>query len=94
MQGGAVSSTILNAFSTPELYLLRELPLFGPLSYLITNFSLWFYLGASFFIILNVKNCSRKEFRPTPINGAVTCICLFMSVMSFAGVSEFLYFNF
>ena len=94
MHGGAVSSTILNAFSTPELYLLRELPLFGPLSYLITNFSLWFYLGAAFFIILNVKNCSRKEFRPTPINGAVTCICLFMSVMSFAGVSEFLYFNF
>ncbi len=94
MQGGTVNADIFNSFATSELNLLRMLPVLGPLSYKITNFPFWFYFIGAFLIVLNVKNCSRKEFRPTLAKGIVTCVCLVMSVMSFAGVSEFLYFNF
>ena len=55
---------------------------------------MWCYLGLSFFVVLNVKNCSRKEFKPTVWNSVVTSLLIVLSVLSFSGVTEFLYFNF
>lgn len=94
MDGGTINIEIMKGFSTKLMYLFRELPVVGPVSYLFTNFMMWCYLGLSFFVVLNVKNCSRKEFKPTVWNSVVTSLLIVLSVLSFSGVTEFLYFNF
>lgn len=68
-----------------------------PLGYvegIIDGLYMWILLFVSFFIVLNVKNSSEIAFRPTMGRSIATIIMIVWSIMSFAGVSEFLYFNF
>ena len=94
MNGCAVNPEVIAAFPQEALYALSVLPVLKSLLWKIINFPMWFYLGISFFIVLNVKNCSRREFKLNFATAAVTCVCLVLSITSFAGVTEFLYFNF
>ena len=94
MQGGSIDPTITEKLFTPLLFILRFIPVLGPLSYRIADFHVWFYLLLSFILVLNVKNCSRRNFKPSFRTSAVICFCLVFSILSFSGVTEFLYFNF
>lgn len=68
-----------------------------PLGYIegiIDGLYMWILLFVSFFVVLNLKNSNEIKFRPTLGRSLATIVMVVWSVMSFAGVSEFLYFNF
>lgn len=58
----------------------------------------WIYLaiilGGGLFVALFTKNCHEKEFKTSLKTALATILMLAWSVVSFAGVSTFLYFNF
>lgn len=55
---------------------------------------MWGILLLGFLLIFNAKNSSEIEFKTTKVKGAFTVLILFWSIVSLAGVSEFLYFGF
>ncbi len=59
----------------------------------ITGLNLWLFIFGSFFVIFT-KDIKEKEFKPTILNLLVVVIFLVWSVISFAGISTFLYFDF
>ena len=60
----------------------------------ITGFYLWIFLLAAFVITLLCKNSGELEFKPTIGKSLITVVCMVWSVLSLAGISTFLYFNF
>ena len=60
----------------------------------IYGFYMWITLLGALFICLNLKNMHEEEFKPTLSKALLTSVLLAWSIMSFAGVSTFLYFNF
>ena len=48
----------------------------------------------SFVIVLIPKNLHEKEFRPTTSKAILSALLMIWAVISFKGVSTFLYFNF
>lgn len=90
---GNIDDKIVNAFALPELqYVVEHLHLTtlnGKLYMLV-------FFAVAFFAILCMKNTNEKlsEFRPTIWKMLITIILLLWSLVSLAGVSTFLYFNF
>lgn len=92
---GPVHTELISAFLTPEIRLLSQLPLLGGL---LT--SPWLllplvYLGG--LILVTVPRNAWEHmvsFRPRWQNMAATGLLLGLCVLSFSGVSTFLYFNF
>lgn len=60
----------------------------------ITGFHLWMFILGAFFVVLNLRNSREIEFRPTVRSSFITIIFMLWSVVSLAGISTFLYFNF
>lgn len=58
----------------------------------------WIYMAVVIFgallVALIPKNCHEKEFIPTPAKALGSIVLLVWSIMSFSGISTFLYFNF
>lgn len=54
------------------------------------------YTAFALFAILYMKNTNEriKTFKPSIFNSFITVLLLIWSILSFAGVSTFLYFNF
>ncbi len=73
-------STLLNAFSF--------IPFQAELIMLV------FYLVVSFAVVLFLKNINEIKFQPKISNSLITVLFLVWSIVSFSGVSTFLYFNF
>ena len=55
---------------------------------------MWIFLAGAFFAILNFKNSSEIEFKPTLAKAVQTIFLIVWAVFSLSGVSVFLYFNF
>ena len=96
MEIGPIDTNILNAFLLPELNLLiARIP---QLLYfqLYPNALVPLFFGGAMMLILGARNAREHmlTFRPTFTNLLITAALLFWCVMSFAGVSTFLYFNF
>ena len=96
MDFGPVNENIISAFLLPEIKLLiRNIPQLAVLnshpSLLLTAF-----YGGAMALILGCRNAHEHmlEFKPTARNALSTVLLLVWCVMSFAGVSTFLYFNF
>ena len=69
----------------------------GFLNYLpsrIVGFHLWMFILGAFFIVLNFRNSREIIFKPTVAKSLVTVIFMLWSVISFSGISIFLYFVF
>lgn len=77
-----------------ELYELRLLDVNKMFTSRIDGFYMWGILLLGFMLILNAKNSSEIEFKPTKTKCVFTVVLLFWSIISLAGVSEFLYFGF
>ncbi|MBR5566137.1 MAG: MBOAT family protein [Roseburia sp.] len=60
----------------------------------IDGFYMWGILLLGFLLILNAPNSNEIVFKPTKKRGVFTVLLLFWSIVSLAGVSEFLYFGF
>lgn len=90
-----VNGDLYNCFNLVELeYLEEKIPFLNYLVSHITGFNLWLFIFGAFFIVLNTKNSKEKEFKPTVLNLMIVVVFLVWSVVSFAGISTFLYFDF
>jgi len=50
--------------------------------------------GAVLCLVMNARNMGETELRPTFLRGAGTAVLLVWSVLSLAGISGFIYFQF
>lgn len=96
MDFGPVNETVLNAFRLPEIqFLVRTIPQMDFLEsspgLLLTGFH-----GGAMMLILGTRNACDygKRFRPAPGVILITALLLLWCILSFSGVSTFLYFNF
>ncbi len=86
---------LYSCFNLTEWSLLEKVvPVLSAAPARITGFYMWIFLLAAFFAVLNCPNSRELRFRPTVKNSVVTVVLLLWSVVSLAGVSTFLYFNF
>lgn len=96
MQFGPIHDEITGAFLLPELkYFMQSIP---PLLYLRLYPGVLVLLAYGFAMILILGPRNSREymlaFRPTPLRMAATALLLAWCILSFSGVSTFLYFNF
>lgn len=96
MQFGPISAQVTGAFLLPELkFLMRYIPALLYFEYYPGVLILLAY-GLAMVLILGPKN-SREQmlaFRPTPARMLGTAGLLAWCILSFSGVTTFLYFNF
>lgn len=91
----SIRTDLYTCFDLTEFaFLERKIPLFNYLPSQITGFHLWTFLLGAFFIVLNFRNSREIEFKPTVKTSFLTILFMLWSVVSFAGISTFLYFNF
>lgn len=90
-----VSINLCNCFVLKEVDWLIQF--IKPLVYLkekIFGFYMWIALAGALLACLLLPNVHEKRFRPTLGKALLTVMLICWSVVSFAGVSTFLYFNF
>lgn len=93
---GPIASELLTAFSLPELtFVLNLLPGISILQ-VFPPFLLTLFIAASLIIALCFDNAydGMMNFRAEPLMMIITAVLAVWCVLSFAGVSTFLYFNF
>lgn len=91
----SIHEELYKCFDLIELMAAKDhLPLIGYLVNNITGFHLWMFILGAFFVVLNFRNSAEIEFEPTVRRSLITIVCMVWSVMSFAGISTFLYFDF
>jgi alginate O-acetyltransferase complex protein AlgI len=96
MEFGPIRQEVIGAFFLPELqFLLEKLPFLGFLEQHPGIWLLAVYSGAMT-IILSAGNAHQRmeEFRPRLSNLIGTLLLMIWCILSFSGVSTFLYFNF
>ena len=96
MEFGSVDSEIMDAFLLPEIrFFIRNISALDVLQKQPEILLSVFY-GGALFLILGFKNAHEQmeAFRPTFGRLMFSGTLLVLSVLSFAGVSTFLYFNF
>ena len=91
---GSINSSILNAFSLPEFSLLSSIFRHG----IFADSRLYFLLftAFAFFAVLFMKNTNERirTYKPTISISCISVVLLVWCIISFSGVSTFLYFNF
>lgn len=90
-----ISSDIFLLFIMKEVNMI--LAMLGSVGTLATTYYQWYmimYLILSFVICLCCKNLHEERFRPTAGKAVLSAFLLIWAVLSFSGVSTFLYFNF
>ncbi len=90
---GGINSNILKAFKLPEFsFLLKYIKIEKAFPYFILQ--LFFIIALV--LILHSKNVHEKmeDFKPSLWKAVITVFLLLWCIISFAGVSTFLYFNF
>ncbi|MCR5398389.1 MAG: MBOAT family protein [Lachnospiraceae bacterium] len=90
-----ISNEIFSLFIMNEVNTV--LGMLGPLGALSAAHYQWYmiaYLILSFVICLCCKNLHEEKFVPTKGKAVVSALLLIWAVISFSGVSTFLYFNF
>lgn len=90
----SIRQELYGCFQIDELMFLERLPILRYLPRRITGFDLWLFLLGAFFIVLNCRNSREIVFRPTVGRAAAVVVLMVWSVLSFAGISTFLYFDF
>ncbi|MBQ8622396.1 MAG: MBOAT family protein [Oscillospiraceae bacterium] len=96
MDFGPVNENIVSAFLLPEIQLLiRHVPQLSFLEYQPGLLLTAFY-GGAMALILGARNAHEHmlTFKPNAKNALCIAVLLVWCVLSFAGVSTFLYFNF
>lgn len=91
----SIRSELYNCFKLTEFKILEEEISF--LNYLpsrITGFYLWLFILGGFFIVLNLPNSKETDFKPTVGKSLMVVFFMLWAVVSLAGISTFLYFDF
>lgn len=96
MDFGPINDNIVNAFLLPEIeMLLRHVPWLAGLA-LHPQMLLGLFYGGAMVLILGAGNAREHmlAFKPSLLNSLCISLLLVWCIMSFSGVSTFLYFNF
>ena len=96
-QFGPVASEVVAAFQLPEFEFV-----YGPIpvlrEFLAQHSNIWLplFYGFAMFLVLGARNAREHmlSFRPNRKNLLATVVLLIWCVLSFSGISTFLYFNF
>lgn len=72
----------------------NHIPFLNYLPPRITGLHMWLFILGAFFVVLNFRNSRGIEFKPTLTKSLTVIIFMFWSIISLAGVSTFLYFDF
>lgn len=90
-----ISSDLCKCFILPEInWLVGGVAILTNLVSKVNGFYMWALLLVSLGICLNESNINERKFRPTFFTAVKTSFLLLWSIISFSGVSVFLYFNF
>lgn len=90
-----VREELYDCFRLTEFTVMEEeMAFFRYLPSRITGFYLWIFILGAFFAVLNFRNSREIDFKPTAGRALLTVIFLLWSVVSLAGISTFLYFDF
>lgn len=95
MDSFTIDEGLCSSFVLPEISYCAQY--IKPLAYIsgkIYGFYMWVALLGALFICLNLKNMYGEKFRPTLAKALGTAVLMVWSIVSLAGVSTFLYFNF
>ena len=91
----SIREELYQFFKLTEFQVIEKyVPFLNYLPLRITGFHMWIFILGAFFIVLNFQNSKEIEFRPTITKSLTVIIFMFWSIMSLAGMSTFLYFNF
>jgi len=95
MDSFQIAPGLLQCFQLPELVFIEsKWNILAYFSTRITGLNMWAFFLIAFVIVLNAKNSKEVDFEPTVRKGLSTVVLLVWSIVSMAGVSEFLYFGF
>ncbi len=86
---------IYNLFVMNEVNMV--LGMLGPIGSMSNRYCQWYmimYLIIAFTVCLRAKNLHEEKFEPTISKAVISALFMIWAVISFAGVSTFLYFNF
>lgn len=85
----------------PILFIMNDvnmlLGMLGPIGAITAKYYQWFmvvYIILAFYICIGCKNLHEEEFKPTLFKAILSSLLMIWAVISFSGVSTFLYFNF
>lgn len=89
-----ISAELVNCFMLPEITFVRNL--MGINSQYFSMLIMVVFLLGGLFLVLNGKNTNERidEFKPTMVNSLVVVLFMGWTIVSFSGISTFLYFNF
>lgn len=91
MDSLTISKNLINSFALPEFLTIQSY--ITPLAYIKINYMIIYLLGA-LFLCIYPKNLHTRSFEPTAKKAIYSALLLFWSIVSFSGVSVFIYFNF
>lgn len=94
LSGFDIRQELYQCFHLPELEWMGRFPFFEYFMSRVTGFYLWMFILGAFYVVLNCHNSKEAEFKPTVVSSLITVIFMVCSVMSLAGISTFLYFDF
>lgn len=90
-----ISKDLYSCFDLKELSMIEKIiPFLNYLPYHVTGFHLWLFILGAFGVVLNTRNSKEISFKPTVVTSISTVIFMLWSVVSLAGISTFLYFDF
>ncbi len=90
--GFTVSQTFAANFSVIEFN--GFFALFNSVNFSVEMITMVSFILISFLVAVFLQNINQIKFKPTVSTSLVTVLFLFWSIVSFSGVSTFLYFNF
>lgn len=90
----SLHENLISAFKLPEFAFIERYNIVQACMGYVQNIWMWIFLGGALFAVLNIKNIFEIKFRNSMWQGTITVIFMVWSIMSLAGVSEFLYFGF
>ena len=94
MQSFSVREELLDCFHLPEFTFIVQRLHLSNLAALFHGIEMRLLLMVCFVIVLVGKNSYELEWKVTGKSAVMTILLLVWSIMSLAGVSVFLYFNF
>lgn len=95
METLTISADLQKCYVLPEIeWLIDLMPSIVGVLNKVNGLYIWTALFVALGISLNEANIKEREFRPTFFNAIKTSFLLIWCIISFSGVSVFLYFNF